>query len=218
MQIIKLNRKEYLESVINIEDFKTLNFSKKALEWWDDYYSWEKFPPLCLTYKNNHMCYLFYNISKDNEYLTIHNIFTPNKYRTKGHAYMLLGYLFNHLSKQNIKRFKMYCVSSSLDFYTKLGLEYWGVNNLSQYYCDFKMPKLSIKEIPQIVKDSSLDEINDERILLIFESLKNNGKEFDEKNSKSFESSKMKLKEKYHFESLLLRVEAIKYENKTSSI
>ena len=209
MQIIKLNRKEYLESVINIEDFKTLNFSKKALEWWDDYYSWEKFPPLCLTYKNKHVCYLFYNISKDNEYLTIHNIFTPNKYRTKGHAYMLLGYLFSHLSNQNINRFKMYCVSSSLDFYTRLGLEYWGINDSSQYYCDFKMPKLSITEIPQIVKDSSLNEISDERILLIFESLKNNGKEFSQKATERFEDSKEKLIGKYHFDLLCKRVDEI---------
>ena len=153
MQIIKLNRKEYLESVINIEDFKTLNFSKKALEWWDDYYSWEKFPPLCLTYKNKHVCYLFYNISKDNEYLTIHNLLTPNTHRSHGYAYQLLKHLFSHLSQNKIKRFKMNCVSSSLDFYNKLGLEYWGINDLSQYYCDFKMPIKDISEIPQIVKE-----------------------------------------------------------------
>ena len=74
MNVIELNREEYLESVKKIEDFKTLNFSKSALEWWDNYYSWEKFPPLCLSDKKKHFCYLFYNISKDNEYLTIHNI------------------------------------------------------------------------------------------------------------------------------------------------
>ena len=210
MKIIVLNRKEYLESVKKIEDFKTLNFSKQALEWWDNYYSWEKFPPLCLTHKKKHFCYLFYNVSKDNEYLTIHNIFTPDKYRTKGHAYMLLGYLFAHLSNKNIKRFKLSCVSSSLDFYNKLGLEYWGINDLSQYYCDFKMPILDISEIPKIVKESSLDEISDEKILLIYESLKNNGTTFDEKMSEKFEESKEKLKGKYHFDLLLKRVEKIK--------
>ena len=72
------------------------------------------------------------------------------------------------------------------------------------------MPKLSIKEIPQIVKDSSLNEISDEKILLIFESLKNNGKEFDEKATKNFENSKEKLEEKYHFNLLYKRVEEIK--------
>ena len=69
----------------------------------------------------------------------------------------------------------MNCVSSSLDFYNKLGLEYWGINNLSQYYCDFKMPISDISEIPQIVKDSKLSEMSDERIMQIFEKLKNNG-------------------------------------------
>jgi len=123
---------------------------------------------------------------------------------------MLLGYLFAHLSNKNIKRFKLSCVSSSLDFYNKLGLEYWGINDLSQYYCDFKMPILDISEIPKIVKESSLDEISDEKILLIYESLKNNGTTFDEKMSEKFEESKEKLKGKYHFDLLLKRVEKIK--------
>jgi hypothetical protein len=209
MEVIKLNREEYLTSVKKIGDFKTLEFSKSSLDWWDNYYSWENFPPLCLTHNNKHLCYLFFNISKNNEYLTIHNIFTPYKHRTKGYAYKLLKYLFIFLSDKKIKRFKLSCVSSSLDFYNKLGLEYWGVNELSQYYCDFKMPLLDIKEIPQIVKDSNLNEINDERILKIYESLKNNGSTFDEKHSENFKNSKEKLMNKYHFNLLCKRVEAI---------
>ena len=88
-------------------------------------------------------------------------------------------------------------------------MEYWGINDSSQYYCDFKMPKLSITEIPQIVKDSSLNEISDEKILLIFESLKNNGKEFSEKATERFENSKEKLIGKYHFDLLCKRVDEI---------
>lgn len=205
MKVIELNREEYLISVKKIADFKSLSFSKNALEWWDNYYSWEKFPPICLINdKNKHLCYLFYSISKDNEYLTIHNLLTPNIHRHNGYAYKLLKYLFNHLSNQDIKRFKMNCVSSSLDFYNKLGLEYWGINDLSQYYCDFKMPNLDISEIPQIVKDSKLSELSDERVLQIFESLKNNGTTLDDK-------MKEKLKGKYHFDLLLKR--AIKVKN-----
>ena len=101
-------------------------------------------------------------------------------------------------------------MSSSLDFYNKLGLEYWGINELSQYYCDFKMPLLDIKEIPLIVKNSHLDEISDERILKIFDSLKDNGTTLDEKMSEKFEESKDKLKGRYHFDLLLKRVEKIK--------
>ena len=48
MNVIELNRDEYLISVKKRADFKSLSFSKNALEWWDNYYSWEKFPPLCL--------------------------------------------------------------------------------------------------------------------------------------------------------------------------
>ena len=63
MNVIELNRDEYLVSVKKIADFKSLSFSKSALEWWDNYYSWEKFPPLCLVNtKNKHVCYLFYSI------------------------------------------------------------------------------------------------------------------------------------------------------------
>jgi hypothetical protein len=103
----------------------------------------------------------------------------------------------------------MNCVSSSLDFYNKLGLEYWGINELSQYYCDFKMPIKDISEIPQIVKDSKLSELSDERIMQIFEKLKNNGTTLDEKMSDKFEDSKEKLEGKYHFDLLCKRVDEI---------
>lgn len=211
MNVIELNRDEYLISVKKIADFKSLSFSKNALEWWDNYYSWEKFPPLCLINdKKKHVCYLFYSISKDNEYLTIHNLLTPNTHRSHGYAYQLLKHLFSHFSQNKIRRFKMNCVTSSLDFYNKLGLEYWGINDLSQYYCDFKMPLLDISEIPQIVKDSKLSEISDERIMQIFEKLKNNGTELEEKMIDKFEDSKEKLIGKYHFDLLQQRVDEIK--------
>ena len=211
MKIIELNRDEYLISVKKIADFKSLSFSKNALDWWDSYYSWEKFPPLCLlNNKEKHVCYLFYSISNDNEYLTIHNLLTPHKHRSYGYAYTLLKYLFSHLSTNKIKRFKMNCVSSSLDFYNKLGLEYWGINDLSQYYCNFKMPILDISEIPQIVKDSNLSELSDEKIIQIYEKLKNNGTKLEEKMTDKFGESKEKLEGKYHFDLLLNRVSEIK--------
>lgn len=210
MKVIELNREEYLISVKKIADFKSLCFSKEALEWWDNYYSWEKFPPLCLLDdKEKHVCYLFYNISNDNEYLTIHNLLTPNTHRSYGYAYKLLKYLFSHVSNNKIRRFKMNCVSSSLDFYNKLGLEYWGINDLSQYYCDYKMPLLDISEIPQIVKDSNLSEISDERIMQIYEKFKNNSRKVEEKMADKFEELKEKLEGKYHFDLLCARVREI---------
>ncbi len=210
MKVIELSRQEFLESAQSIEDYKSLTFSKHCLDWWDAYFSWTKFPPLCLIdAEEEHLCYLFYSISKDNEYLTIHNLLTPKANRFSGYAKEILTYLFHKVSHQNIQRFKMYCVSSSLSFYSKLGLEYWGVNEQGQYYCDFKMPKHSIDEIPFIVKNFTLDEITDHNLLEIYEKLKNNGNTFEDKKLAVFEACIGILQEKYHFEALCKKVEEI---------
>jgi hypothetical protein len=210
MNIIELSRQEFLSSVKEIEDFESLQFSKHCLDWWDDYFSWTKFPPLCLINdEKEHVCYLFYNISKDNEYLTIHNLLTPKASRYNGYAQKLLEYLFKKVSKLNIKRFKMYCVSSSLSFYNKLGLEYWGVNDLGQYYCDFKMPKESIDEIPSIVQRAHISELKDKTVLEIYEKLKNNGRNLEDKKLAIFEACLDTLEEKYHFKALCQKVEQI---------
>jgi hypothetical protein len=210
MKVIELSRQEFLESAQSIEDYKSLTFSKHCLDWWDAYFSWTKFPPLCLIdEEEEHMCYLFYSISKDNEYLTIHNLLTPKANRFNGYAKDILSHLFQKLSNQKIKRFKMYCVSSSLSFYTKLGLEYWGINDAGHYYCDFKMPQKSIDEIPSIVAQSTFSEINDDTLLEIYEKLKNNGEDLDSKKIAVFEDSLEILQEKYHFEALCKKIEAI---------
>jgi hypothetical protein len=134
---------------------------------------------------------------------------TPKANRFHGYAKTILNYLFQKVSNQKIQRLKMYCVSSSLSFYTKLGFEYWGVNDLGQYYCDFKMPKNSIEEIPKIVAKSNLDEIDNTVLLQIYEKLKHNGKQLDDKKLAIFEDSLEILQEKYHFDALCKRVESI---------
>lgn len=210
MKIIELTRNEFLESAQSIEDYKSLSFSKHCLDWWDTYFSWTKFPPLCLVDdEEEHLCYLFYSISKNNDYLTIHNLLTPKANRFNGYAKEILTYLFAKVSSLKINRFKMYCVSSSLTFYSKLGLEYWGVNELGQYYCDFKMPKNSIEEIPSIVKNFSFEEINDKTLLDIYEKLKNNGNNLVDKKLSVFEDCIENLQDKYHFEALCKKVEQI---------
>lgn len=210
MHVIELTRDQFLESAQTIEDFDSLTFSKHCMDWWDNYFSWTKFPPLCLVdEEEEHVCYLFYNISKNNQYLTIHNLLTPKANRYNGYAKMLLTHLFEKVADQHIERFKMYCVSSSLFFYNKLGLEYWGINDLGQYYCDFKMPKKSIDEIPEIVANASLDEIDDAGILAIYEKLKNNGSELGDKRWEVYEDILDKFQDRYHFDKLCERVEAI---------
>lgn len=211
MHIIELTRDEFFESAQSIEDYDSLTFSKHCLDWWDNYFSWTKFPPLCLVDdEEEHVCYLFYNISKDNQYLTIHNLLTPKAYRCKGYAKVLFAHLFEKVAEQNIERFKMYCVSSSLSFYNNLGLEYWGINDLGQYYCDYKMPKENIDEIPDIVKNASLFELGDRAILGIYEKLKNNGQELGEKRWDIYEEILEKFQDRFHFDKLCERVESIK--------
>ena len=72
------------------------------------------------------------------------------------------------------------------------------------------MPILDISDIPQIVRDSNLSELSDEKIIQIYEKLKNNGTKLEEKMTDKFEESKEKLEGKYHFDLLLKRVSEIK--------
>ncbi len=211
MKIVTLSREEYLTSVKKMDDFYSLKFSKHALECWDDYYSWKLNPPLCLIDDNHkHVCYLFYSVSSDKSYLTIKYLLTPKPDRHHGFAYILLNHLFHLLSEQHIQRFRMYCLSSSLEFYTKLGLEYWGVNDIGQYYCDFKMPLLDISEIPQIVEDSSVNDFTKIRFDEIYEKLKNNGDNFNIKDTETYQKSLIKMGDKYIFYKLLNRVKVTK--------
>jgi hypothetical protein len=212
MQIVKLNRAEYIDSVTKIEGFNSLKFSKQALDYWDDFISWKNFPPLCMiNEKSEHLSYLFYTISKDKEYLTIHYLLTPQIHRKHNYAYDLLNYLFINNCHDKIKRFKFFSVVSSLGFYNKIGLEYWGVNKYMQFYCDFKMPKNDISEIKQIVKDSSLNEISDERLYKIYDKLKDNGKDFDEKEKYIFEEALKKVDYRFHFDLLENKIKELNY-------
>jgi predicted acetyltransferase len=179
LEVVKLTRDEYLESVQKLSHFENLKFLKRALDLWDNYYSWEKFPPLALKINNQHVSYLFYNISKDNKYLTINNILTPFKYRRNGYAYKLLKHLFTSVKTNEIERCKLHSVSNSIKFYNKLGLRYWGVNKELLYYSDFKMPE-DIRDIEQINYEGSTDEFNDKELEDIHDKLKDNSDSFDE--------------------------------------
>ncbi|MEJ2437463.1 MAG: hypothetical protein P8Y35_05630, partial [Sulfurovaceae bacterium] len=74
MIIVELTRAQYLLSAQKIKDFDSLQFANQAMLWWDDYYSWSRFPPLCMRENDEDICYLFYEVSKNGEYLTIHNV------------------------------------------------------------------------------------------------------------------------------------------------
>lgn len=181
MNIIYLSREAYLESVQKLDNFENLKFLKAALDTWDNYYSWVQHPPLALQIDEEEVCYLFYHISKDKQYLTIHNILTPSIYRKNNYAYTMLEHLFVSLQSQNIQRCKLHTVHNAIHFYNKLGLTYWGVNDHGLYYSDFKMPFI-ITDIKKINQNSSTDEFSNEKLLSIYNELKNNGCTFDEKH------------------------------------
>ena len=214
MSFIELDRDEYLYSVKKMGDYDTLKFSKQALDWWDDYFSWEEFPPMAISLDGINKAYLFYSISKDRRYLTIHRLFTPKAFRKQGFAQKLLGELFNIKSNTNIDRFKILCVPKSLHFYNSIGLNYWGVNSLNQYYCDFEMPKHSMCEIAQIVKDTSTSQFTQKEYESIYKKLKDNGSNFNTKQTDSHKSSMEMLGERYmhktflqqHLDSLELKI------------
>ncbi|MFT7004343.1 MAG: hypothetical protein ACJAWW_001701 [Sulfurimonas sp.] len=142
-------------------------------------------------------------LSLNKRYLTIHRLFTPKAFRKQGFANKLLAELFNIKSDTNIDRFKILCVSSSLEFYNSIGLSYWGVNSLNQYYCDFEMPKYEMSEIAQIVKDSSTSEFTQVEYESIYKKLKDNGSEFNTKQTGIHQSSMDMLGDKYMHNSFL---------------
>ena len=149
------------------------------------------------------MCYLFYHVTKDKKYLTIHNIFTPFPSRFKGYGKELLSILFKKiLLHSEIERVKMFCVTTSLKFYMSFGIDFWGVNSVGHYYTDFPMPKYDIKEIAQLMHNEHLTKLSKEELNTTYDKLKLNGSEFDEKETHTFQSSVKLLKEHYRFEEL----------------
>ncbi len=198
-----LNREQYIASVANIQHSSSQDFAQQSLDWWDNYYSWNKFPCLCLEDDGKDVCYLFYHISKNNQYLTIHNILTPFNLRFKGYAKKLLTLLFNKiLLHADIERVKMYCVSSSLKFYMNLGVDFWGVNRIGQYYADFPMPESNIKEIKELMVNEDLTQLTQKNRDNIYDKLKLNGTEFDNKENNIFQKSLLLLGKRYRFKEL----------------
>lgn len=186
-----------------MDHFESLKFAKQSLLWWDQYYSWTKSPCLCLEVNNHDVCYLFYTISKDNRYLTIHNILTPFIFRFHGYAKELLTILFHTILYDNkIERIKMLCVSSSLEFYISLGVDFWGVTSAGQYYTEFPIPKYSIDEIPDLMHNEDLKSLTPDELKSIYQKLKANGTMFDPKEKKIFINSLELLKDRYRYDEL----------------
>ncbi|MEA2029183.1 MAG: GNAT family N-acetyltransferase [Campylobacterota bacterium] len=195
-----LNRQQYIDSTMQMSHLATLEFAKQALDWWDDYYSWERDPCLVLYEGEEAICYLFYHISKNSDYLTIHNIFTPHNHRFHGYASKILQILFDDkVSYHTIERVKLYSVSSSIEFYLKLGLDFWGVNEIGQYYSDFPMPK-NLADIPNQMQHPHLERLLPKRLDNIYAKLQKNGGDFKGKELVIFNDAKELMQERYRFD------------------
>jgi hypothetical protein len=198
-----LDRAQYLNSVTKMNHFESLKFAKQSLLWWDQYYSWTKSPCLCLEDNGIDVCYLFYTISKDNKYLTIHNLLTPFIFRSQGYGKELLTILLTQiLLGSQIERIKMLCVSTSLEFYMNLGIDFWGVTKIGQYYTEFPMPQFDIKEIPQLMQSEHLAALSTLELNVVYEKLQQNGSLFNTKEKDIFSRSLITLGLRYRYEEL----------------
>jgi len=206
----KLNRQAYIDSVMEMSHFATLRFAKEALEWWDSYYDWGREPCVVLYEGEEAVCYLFYHISKNQEYLTIHNLFTPYPHRFHGYAKAMLKILFEGLKPFAIERVKLFAVSSSIRFYMKLGVDFWGVNTIGQYYSDFPMPQ-SLEDIPYQMLHPSLEGLLPKRLDEIYAKLQSNGSAFEGKALVTFNLAKEQMQKRYRFEELKKMVEGGRY-------
>lgn len=203
MNIKTLTREQYLDSTSTITHIASKEFAKQALEYCDDFYSWDDYPCICLEEQGEDVCYLFYHLSRDKRYLTIDNILTPFEHRYKGYAKYMLGFLFQKFSKGSIiQRVKMFCVSSSLHFYMKLGIDFWGVNSLGQYYTEFPLPKNGIDEIKVLMKKETLSTLYNREIKALYKKLELNGSKLGEEESKIFNKSLKLMGKRYRFKEL----------------
>jgi len=155
-----LSREEYISSTAKIEDRRSIKFADMSLKWWDKKFGWyEKGCVVLCSDKNVHLTYLFYKIDRYNNYLTIHNIFTQENKRRHGYAKMLMLLVFKLALTQKVKRFRLTCISNSLDFYLSLGFIYWGVNSVGDFYCDLPLPLTGLKGVPKMIEDLSTQEL-----------------------------------------------------------
>ncbi|MBA3026817.1 MAG: GNAT family N-acetyltransferase [Sulfurimonas sp.] len=206
-KIIYLNRKEYVTSIEGIQNDKSIAFANMSLKWWDEHYGWYTKGCLVLTdAKETHLAYVFYKIDKYNEYITIHNIFTPFIKRRNGYANELMEMLFDLAIAQNVTRFKLTSISKSLDFYLSLGFIYWGVNSVGDYYCDMPMPHDGLSGVNAMVLAMTNKELIGRKRELISKKIKDHSQHLNAAQTLIYNDDLLKLKCSYR-EDLFLEIE-----------
>lgn len=193
-----LNRENYIESIKTIEDKPTSNFATMSLKWWDKKFGW--YAKGCVTLnseQNTPLAYLFYKIDRYDNYLTIHNIFTPYSKRRHGYAQALMLLVFQLAAAQKVKRFRLTCVSNSLDFYLTLGFVYWGVNSVGDFYCDLPLPKEGLAGVIPMIATLSTRELIGKSLEIIYNKTYNNDTNLTKKQTLTYNNDLIKLDANY---------------------
>ena len=199
-----LNRNAYLDSISNIKDDKSVSFATLALNWWDRHFSWKAHGCVILSNENNeHLSYIFYKIDRYDEYITIHNIFTPLEFRQNGYAYTLFRLVFQMAEEKNVSRFRITCVPQSLDFYMTMGFVYWGINTQGDYYCDLPLPKGGIDQVGEIVKETAPQKLAGKHLNGIISKVEGNIENLDKAQTIVYEEHAQKLADSYLYEELM---------------
>ncbi len=199
-----LDRQAYINSIETIPDTRSIGFANMALRWWDRHFNWKIDGCIVLCdEKARHLSYIFYKIDGYKEYITIHNLFTPKSLRRNGYAKRLLSMVFDEANTQYVKRFKLSCVSQSLDFYMTLGLIYWGVTSAGDYYCDLPLPREGLEHLEDMIEASSLEQLLGRHCQKIRKKVEGNDLMSDFDQQELYRSDTQKLSEHYRLSALM---------------
>ncbi|MBU0631098.1 GNAT family N-acetyltransferase [bacterium] len=202
--LVYLSRANFVSSMETIKDARTLKFANMSLEWWDKEFGWYTKGCIALTNEENiHLCYIFFKIDRNNEYITIHNIFTQTSMRRNGYAHELLKMVFDFALTLHVRRFKFTSISNSLDFYLSLGFVYWGVNSVGDYYCDLPMPLDGLNGVEFMTDTFDITALLGKRYKKILTKVSNNEINLSEAQTLIYNSDLLKMRNCYMLKELL---------------
>nr|WP_320048724.1 GNAT family N-acetyltransferase [uncultured Desulfuromonas sp.] len=203
-ELIALDRSEYVKSIGQLKNDKSNGFAEMSLVWWDKKHGWYSQGCFALTDEQKlHLCYIFFKINKSTDYLTIHNIFTPDAHRRLGYAHILLKLVFDHAIAHKMTRFNLTCISQSLNFYLALGLIYWGVNSVGDFYCDLPMPKDGLRGIKKMVAQQTDSELIGSEFATINHKTNDHNLHLTEQQDEVYQHDLLLLKSNYRREEFL---------------
>lgn len=199
-----LDREAYVASIAKLDDEKSSGFAGQARDWWDRHFSWKVPGCMALTdEEGEHLSYIFYKIDRYREYMTVHNLLTPRPNRRRGYARELMRLVFEQAGGDHVRRFRLASLPQSLDFYRAIGLVYWGIDSLGNYYCDLPLPESGLDGIGPMVQQMGAAELVGRNFDTIYAKVGGNERLLSEEQRRAFESDRRKLAEGYRYDALV---------------